>query len=95
MTILTTKHLNYVLAISSNEEPHNYNEAIRKPEWCEAMKKEIQALEENETWILTNLPQGKQPIGCKWVYKIKYNAKGDIERHETRLVAKGYTQWKE
>jgi len=30
---LTTKHLNYVLAISSNEEPQSYNEAIRKPEW--------------------------------------------------------------
>jgi len=48
---LTTKHLNYVLAISSNEEPQNYNEAIRKPKWCEAMKREIQALEENDTWI--------------------------------------------
>jgi len=89
---LTTKNLNYVLAISSNEEPHNYNEAIQKHEWCEAMKKEIKALEENETWIITDLPHGKQPTGCKWMYKIKYNAKGDIERYNARLVAKGYTQ---
>ena len=56
------------------------------------MEKKIKALEENETWILTDLPHGKQPIGCKWVYKIKYNAKGDIERYKARLVAKGYTR---
>ena len=60
----------------------------------EAMKKEIKALEENETWILTDLPHGKQPIGCKWVYKIKYNVKGDVERYKARLIAKGYTQLK-
>jgi len=59
------------------------------------MKKEIKALEENETWILTNLPQGKQPIGCKHVYKIKYNVKGDIVSHKARLVTKGYTQLEE
>jgi len=58
------------------------------------MKKEIKALEENETWILTDLPHGKQPIGCKWVYKIKYNVKGDVERYKARLIAKGYTQLK-
>jgi len=58
------------LAISSNEEPHNYNEAIRKPKWCEAMKKEIQALKENETWILTDLPHGKQPLGVNECTKL-------------------------
>jgi len=41
---------------------------------------------------MTDLPQGKRAIGCKWVFKIKYNPEGKIERHKARLVAKGYTQ---
>jgi len=38
------------------------------------------------------LPAGKTPIGCKWVYKIKRNVDGTIERHQAKLVTKGYTQ---
>ena len=31
-------------------------------------------------------------IGLKWVYKIKYNEYGTIQKHKPRLVAKGYSQ---
>ena len=56
------------------------------------MKVEIDALQANKTWVMTKLPPGKVPIGCKWVYKIKLKADGSIERYKTRLVAKGFTQ---
>ncbi|XP_057976086.1 uncharacterized mitochondrial protein AtMg00820-like [Malania oleifera] len=56
------------------------------------MRAEIDALELNNTWQLTPLPPGKKPIGCKWVYKIKYNSDGSIDRYKARLVAKGYSQ---
>lgn len=56
------------------------------------MSKELQALEVNHTWEVTSLPPGKIPIRCKWVFKIKCQSDGTIERFKTRLVAKGHTQ---
>ena len=38
------------------------------------------------------LPPGKSVVGCRWVYKIKTNFDGSIERYKARLVAKGYSQ---
>ena len=51
---------------------------------------ELQAVEENDTWSLTTLPTGKRLVGCKWVYRIKYNSDGSIERYKARLNAKVY-----
>ncbi|XP_021739725.1 uncharacterized protein LOC110706125 [Chenopodium quinoa] len=56
------------------------------------MNKEILALEQNNTWKLVDLPAGKKPIGCKWVYKVKLKADGSLERCKARLVAKGFNQ---
>lgn len=56
------------------------------------MNSEIDALELNGTWELTDLPPGKMAVGCKWVSKLKHNSDGSVERHKARLVAKGYTQ---
>ncbi|XP_021886843.1 uncharacterized protein LOC110806335 [Carica papaya] len=56
------------------------------------MNVELRALEDNNTWSIVSLPPGKKPIDCKWVYKIRYQADGTIERYKARLVAKGYTQ---
>ncbi|XP_026459264.1 uncharacterized protein LOC113359913 [Papaver somniferum] len=60
--------------------------------WRLAMKNEVSALEANNTWTRMSLPHGKQPICCKWIYKIKYRPDGSIERSKACLVAKGYTQ---
>lgn len=38
------------------------------------------------------LPQGCQPIGCKWIYKTKGDSKGFIDRYKARLVSKEFTQ---
>nr|GEZ30356.1 retrovirus-related Pol polyprotein from transposon TNT 1-94 [Tanacetum cinerariifolium] len=56
------------------------------------MEDEMRALEKNKTWETCVLPLGKKTVGCRWVFTIKYNPDGTIERYKARLVAKGYTQ---
>ena len=46
----------------------------------------------NDTWELVVLPQGKKPIGCKRVYKVKLKGDGSLERYKARLVAKCFNQ---
>jgi len=52
----------------------------------------MRALKKNDTWELVPMPKGVNPMGCRWVYNLKYNADGSLERYKARLVAKGYTQ---
>ncbi|XP_019092402.1 PREDICTED: uncharacterized protein LOC109129182 [Camelina sativa] len=56
------------------------------------MDVEMEAMELNKTFSVVSLPPGKNVVGCKWVYTIKYHSDGSIERYKARLVAKGYTQ---
>lgn len=56
------------------------------------MDMELKALEESNTWTVVVLPTSFHSIGCKWVYKLKLNADGSIERHKAKLVAKRYSQ---
>ncbi|RVW85208.1 Retrovirus-related Pol polyprotein from transposon RE1 [Vitis vinifera] len=52
----------------------------------------MRALEKNHTWEVMGLPKGKTTVGCKWVFTVKYNSNGSLERYKARLVAKGFTQ---
>lgn len=56
------------------------------------MREELQSIEDNATWELTELPTGHKPIGLKWVYKVKKDSHGEIVKYKSRLVAKGYVR---
>ncbi|CAI7890358.1 unnamed protein product [Closterium sp. NIES-54] len=57
-----------------------------------AMESELKSIEENDTWELLELPEGRKAITSKWLFKIKSDADGKIERYKSRIVAKGYQQ---
>ena len=56
------------------------------------MIEEMDALNDNGTWDLIQLPVGKRAIGCRWVFVVKFNLDGSVARLKARLVAKGYAQ---
>lgn len=76
-------------------DPENYKEAMKRAdadEWKRAMQDEINSLHENQTWTLTTLPENRQAVDCKWVYRMKRNADDGCIRYKARLVARGFSQ---
>ena len=74
----------------TNEEPRTLEEALASDDaadWKMAWDSEVKSLNDNGTWVLENLPEGRKAIGCRWVFKIKEDG-----RYKARLVAKGYAQ---
>lgn len=76
----------------AGEDPDCFEEAAQEDVWREAMKAEITSIEENKIWELMNLPAGAKVIRVKWVFKTKFNKKGEIDKFKARLVAKSYHQ---
>lgn len=77
------------------EDPVTLEEAMKSPyaeKWREAMKEELNNLQSNQTWELVPKPANTKPIGCKWVFKRKLSAEGEVVKFKARLVAKGYSQ---
>lgn len=63
-----------------------------KADWHAAMNEELKSLEENRTWDLVTLPEGKRALNCKWVLRKKTDEKGNLEKFKARLVIKGCAQ---
>ena len=63
-----------------DQEPTNYEEAMQKKEWVEAMTEEYQSIIKNDVWDIVPKPEGKSVVSSKWIYKIKNAADGSIEK---------------
>ena len=80
---------------SVGDLPTTFESALESSDaskWREACDSEYDSLMKNDTWDIVQLPRGRKPIGCKWVFKVKENQHGEVERHKARLVAKGFAQ---
>ena len=76
-----------------NDEPMSYEEAMVGPDsnkWLEAMKSEIGSMYENKVWTLVDLPDDRQTIENKWIFKKKTDADGNVTICEARLVSKKF-----
>ena len=78
-----------------HDEPTDYEEAMMSPDfakWLEAMKFEMGSMYENKVWTLVDLPDDRQAIENKWIFKKKTDADGNITVYKARLVGKGFRQ---
>ena len=81
--------------VSSMAEPRTYKEAMKRDNaglWQEASQQEYNALLEHEVWELCQLPLGRNAVGNRWVYCIKTNSDGTVNRYKAQLVAQGFSQ---
>ncbi|KAK3034893.1 hypothetical protein RJ639_033256 [Escallonia herrerae] len=74
------------------EEPSCFTHAVKDPKWRAATADEFNALLANDTWVLVPHDPTKNLVGSKWIYKVKLNSDGSIERFKARLVARAFTQ---
>lgn len=75
--------------------PETYEEAKNSKEnvkWKEAMQNQLKSLKKNETWIMSSLPAGAKALPCKWVFCVKTNPYGSVDKYKARLEMKGFDQ---
>ena len=66
--------------------PTTYKEAIVSPQsnfWNDVMNDEMTSMSHNKVWSMVDFPDGYRPVGCKWVFKTKRDAKGHVERYKS------------
>ena len=79
-------------ALFADCDPTTFEIAVKEEKWKKAMDEEINSIERNDTWELSDLPKGHKTIGVKWVFKTKLNENSEVDKCKARLVAKGYKQ---
>ena len=85
------------MILNIEDDPKTFSQAMSSRDvafWKEAVNDEIDSILFNNTWVLVDLPPSSKLIGCKWVFRRKYNTNGSIQTFKARLVAKGFTQKK-
>ncbi|KAG6619866.1 Integrase catalytic core protein [Phytophthora cinnamomi] len=83
------------LETSDSAEPKTFQEAVNGPDqvqWRKAIRAELKSMRLRGVFRAAKLPNNQRAVGTKWVFKIKRNADGSIEKFKARLVAKGFVQ---
>ena len=74
-------------------EPTNYEEAMMSPDsakWLEAMKSEMGSMHENKVWTLVDLPDDRQAIKNKWIFKRKTDADSRVTIYKSSTCRKKF-----
>jgi hypothetical protein len=56
------------------------------------MTEEYQSLIMNDVWEIVPRPKSKDVVSSKWIFKIKHDVDGSIEKYKARFVTRGFSQ---
>ncbi|XP_021996052.1 uncharacterized protein LOC110893241 [Helianthus annuus] len=79
-------------AFLSQSVPRDIEDAIQDSSWVQAMQEELPQFRKLKVWELVDLPEGKFPIGTKWVFRNKMDDHGVVIKNKARLVVQGFRQ---
>ena len=88
-------HNEHAYVTLASDEPSNFREAMKSTsgdEWRKACQAEYDTLTGYGTWTLIDRPQNVNVVGNRWVFRIKRDNVGKIDRYKARLVAQGFSQ---
>ena len=81
------------IILLDHDEPTNNEEvmmSLDSDKWLEAMKSEMGSMYENKVWTLVDLPDDRQGIENKWIFKRKTDADSSVTIYKARIVAKWF-----
>jgi hypothetical protein len=81
--IFTDYKVNITETVLMEGDPTSYEEAMRShgsSKWVETMEDEMESMSANGVWDLENILKGAKTVGCKWLYTIKYDSSGNVEK---------------
>jgi hypothetical protein len=73
-------------------EPSYYDEASSQQVWRDSTMEEYHSIMKIDVWDIVPRHEEKSMVTSKWIYKIKHIAKGSIEKHKVRFVAREFSQ---
>ena len=75
-------------------EPSSFEEAVEDPTWVDVTVEEYDSIVRNSAWEIFPRPEGKLVVGSRWIYKVKQDDNGSIEKYKAIFVAWGFSQIK-
>ena len=86
---LSLQHQSFISAVDSIKIPTAIEEALKDKNWVQAMNKEMRTVEKNGTWEVVERPCEERPVGCRWIYTVKYQFDGTLDRYKSKVGCKG------
>jgi hypothetical protein len=72
--------------------PYSFQEVVKEPTWVDSMVEEYDSVVKNNAWEIVPRSVEKSVVGLRWIYKVKQDADGSVEKYKAIFVDQGFSQ---